>query len=83
MTPDRRHFFDEPRNLRRTLRLFGAVCVVLLLLDFVFIRDGKYGWEDLFGFYAVFGFVACVGLVLAAKQLRKVVMRDEDYYGDR
>ena len=34
----------------------------------------------LFGFHAVYGFVACVVLVLAAKQLRRVLMRDENYY---
>ena len=30
--------------------------------------------------YGIFGFVACVALVLIAKQLRKVLMRREDYY---
>ena len=34
----------------------------------------------MFGFYAIFGFVACVGLVLAAKELRKFLKRDEDFY---
>jgi hypothetical protein len=33
-----------------------------------------------FGFYGWFGFVACVALVLIAKQLRRIVMRPEDYY---
>jgi hypothetical protein len=39
-----------------------------------------FGFEYWFGFYALFGFIACVSLVLAAKVLRKVVKRDEDYY---
>ena len=34
----------------------------------------------LFGFYAFFGFIACVALVLIAKQLRRVLLRREDYY---
>jgi hypothetical protein len=34
------------------------------------------------GFYAIYGFVACVILVLVAKEMRKLVMRDEDYYDD-
>jgi hypothetical protein len=34
----------------------------------------------LFGFYALYGFVACVLLVLLAAEMRKLVMRDEDYY---
>ena len=32
------------------------------------------------GFYAVYGFVACVLLVLLAKEMRKVLIRKEDYY---
>ncbi len=32
------------------------------------------------GFDAIYGFVACVGLVIAAKGLRVLLMRDEDYY---
>jgi len=31
--------------------------------------------------YAVYGFVACVILVLLGILLRRLVMRDEDYYG--
>lgn len=31
-------------------------------------------------FYCLYGFVACVLLVLAATQLRKILMREEDYY---
>jgi len=41
-----------------------------------------HAWEALPGFYALFGFVACVVLVLIAKEMRKVLMRDEDYYDD-
>ena len=39
-------------------------------------------FQEWFGFDAIYGFVACVGLVLAAKGLRVLLMRDEDYYGD-
>jgi len=35
------------------------------------------------GFYSLYGFVACVILVLLAKEMRKLVMRDEDYYERR
>lgn len=38
--------------------------------------------DSLPGFYAVYGFVGCVILVLLAKEMRKVVMRGERYYGD-
>ena len=41
---------------------------------------GPFKIEHVFGFYGLLGFIACVVLVLAAKQLRKVLMRPEDYY---
>ena len=39
--------------------------------------------ERWFGFHGFFGLVACVGLVLAAKLLRRVISRPENYYDDR
>ena len=82
-TPDpdeKRYLFDDPRNVDRLLYGFYCVCVVLLGLDFFLHRHISHAWENLAGFYALFGFVACVVLVLVAKEMRKVVMRDEDYY---
>ena len=32
------------------------------------------------GFYGIFGFVMCILLVLAAKAMRRLLMRPEDYY---
>lgn len=74
------HFFDKPENLKRVLRTFYSICAGLLLLDFVYHRHVTHPWEHLWGFYSFFGFLACTALVLAAKELRKIVMRDEDYY---
>ncbi len=83
--PERRHIWDEWRNVRRLLWVFGAGCVVLLGLDLFIHRHltfhgGEGAWEGWLGFYPIYGFVACVVLVLVATQMRKVVMRDEDYY---
>ena len=83
MKDPRKHFFDDPRNLKLTLRVFYGICAGLLLLDVFYHRHVIHAWEDLFGFYALFGFVACVALVLGAKEMRKVLMRDEDYYEER
>ncbi|NIR32682.1 MAG: hypothetical protein GWN84_25950 [Gammaproteobacteria bacterium] len=77
---EKQHFFDDRRNTRRVLLAFYLVCAVLLLLDVVIHRHVIHAWEDLFGFYAVYGFVACALLVLGAKQMRKVLMRSQDYY---
>ena len=87
---ERRHFFDEPANVRLVLRVLFTVCAAVACLDLVSLalrfagqhelRHAETAWEGLPGFYAIFGFVACVALVVAAKQMRKVLMRDEDYY---
>ena len=82
MEQEKRHLFDDPANVRRLLYGFYAVCAVLLVLDLVHHRHVVHAWESLFGFYALFGFVACVALVLIAKEMRKLLMRDEDYYDD-
>lgn len=77
---EKRHLFDDPRVVRLVIRGLVVLCAVLVLLDFVIHRHIVHPWEEVFAFYAIFGFVACVVLVLLAKQLRKVVMRSENYY---
>lgn len=77
---DKRHIFDEPRNVRRVIQGLLVLCGILLAADFVFHRHVAHPWEETFAFYAIYGFVACVVLVLLAKGLRLIVMRPEDYY---
>ena len=76
----RRYWLDAPGNVDRLVRGFYALCALLLLLDIFVPKHGPFAIEHRFGFYAFFGFVACVTLVLVAKQLRRVLMRREDYY---
>ena len=85
---ERRHVWDDPANVRRLIQAFFVSCFLMLCLDFVVHRHpsfehGELPIETWFGFYAIYGFVACVLLVLIAKQLRKVLMRPEDYYERR
>ena len=54
--------------------------VGLFFADGFYHKHGEVTAEYLFGFYGVYGFIGCVALVLAAKWLRTVVMRSEDYY---
>ncbi len=77
------HFFDRPANVERLLKGFYAICILLALGDFVAHRHIGFDWERIPAFYALYGFVACVLLVLIAKQMRKILMRGEDYYGDK
>jgi hypothetical protein len=76
----RAYWLDEPRNVTRLVRTLYAVCALLLVIDAFVPKHGPFLIEHAFGFYGLFGFIACVVLVLVAKQLRKVLMRPEDYY---
>lgn len=76
------HLFDNPRNVRFVIRALYAVCAVAFAADFVVHRHIDHPWEALPGFHAVYGLVACVVLVLAARELRRIIMRREDHYDD-
>lgn len=77
---DDRRWLDEPRNVDRLVWGLYAVCAVLMVSDLWVHKHGPFAMEHFPGFYGIYGFVACVGLVLAAKELRKIVKRPEDYY---
>lgn len=79
---DKRHLFDDPRNVKRAIRVLYAACAVAFVAEFFVDRHVDHPWEALFEFYSLYGFAACVILVLVAKELRKVLRRDEDYYDD-
>jgi hypothetical protein len=75
-----KYWLDTPANVDKLVRYFYAACALLLLIDVVVPKHGPFAIEHVWGFYGIFGFVACVALVLIAKQLRRVLMRPEDYY---
>jgi len=77
---DDRRWLDEPRNVRRVGYAVYLVCGLLLLTDLLYVKTPHFGFENWFGFYGLFGFVVSFSLVLAAKELRKLLRRDEDYY---
>ena len=74
-------FFDKPENIQKILKVFYVVCGLLVIADFIVHRHIYHSWEKLPAFYALYGFVGCVILVLIAKEMRKFLMRGEDYYG--
>jgi hypothetical protein len=79
-TDEKTHLWDDPRNVDRLLKVFYALCVLLVLADIVAHRHVAHPWERFFGFHAFYGFVACWTLVVVAKVMRKLLMRGEDYY---
>ena len=78
----KKYWLDERRNVMRLIWFFAALCAGVLVIDAGFNRKDEFFWEGWFGFYGFFGFIACVVLVLAAKELRRLLMRREDYYDE-
>jgi hypothetical protein len=77
---DERRWLDDPHNVTRLVYGLVVCCALALAADLFYDKHPHFGFERWFGFYAVYGFVGSVGLVLVAKQLRRVLRRDEDYY---
>jgi len=75
-------WLDDFRNVKKLVWGFAAICGVLFLADLFYHRHSEHPWEGFFGFYAIYGFVACVVLVLVAKEMRRIVMRKEEYYDE-
>ncbi|KZY65709.1 hypothetical protein A3737_35850, partial [Oleiphilus sp. HI0065] len=61
---------------------FYVICGLLVVADFVVHRHIYHEWEKIPAFYAIYGFVGCVVLVLIAREMRKFLMRGEDYYDE-
>ena len=81
MNEEKKYWLDERKNVNKVIYGLCIVCAVVALIDlFPYKHHLHFSFEYWFGFFSLYGFIACVSLVLAAKQLRKVVMRDEDYY---
>jgi uncharacterized membrane protein len=80
--PEPRRWLDEPRNVDKIYYGLIGLCAVVAAADIFYHKHVHFEAERLFAAYGLYGFVCCVGLVLAAKELRKLLMRDEDYYDD-
>jgi len=77
---DSNHFFDKPANVKRLMLAFYICCGILIVLDFVIHRHTYHPLERVWAFYPIYGFIGCVALVVIAKWMRVVLMRDENYY---
>lgn len=81
MENEKKHLWDDSKNVKILLRVFFTLCVLLFAVDFVVHKHAHMPWEAWPGFYAIYGFVACVILVLVSKYvLRPLVKREENYY---
>ena len=80
MADEKKYLFDDPKNIKRLMRIFYVCCVLLVVLDFVIHRHTMHEWDKLWAFYPIYGFVGCVVLVIVASWMRTFLMRPEDYY---
>ena len=78
--PDQGHWLYRRRSLNGIFWGLVLVCAALGLADLFYQRKAAFDFEAIPGFFGVFGFVVCVALVLGAKELRKILKRDENYY---
>ncbi len=62
-------------------KVLYVLCAIAFLAGFPFANHGHWWWEN-YVFFAIYGFCSYVGLVLVATQIRKLIRRDEDYYGE-
>ena len=77
---------DISTNLKimgtRSKLVLIIVALMLLVLEFVFHRHAEVEIENLVFFPALYAFVVCVAIVLGGIVLRRLIMREEDYYNN-
>lgn len=74
------NWLDRPENVTKIYRGLIAFCAFLVIAGFFVGGHGELAVLHLPAFYGIFGFIAFVFIVFAGIGLRKLVMRDEDYY---
>lgn len=81
MTPkDKPGLFERDGTIRLIIWLVIGICALSAISEFFIHKHGHFAVEDFPVFYGLFGFAAFFFVVLAGKVLRKLIMRDEDYY---
>ncbi len=73
-------WFDRPENVNKLWYGMLAIAGALTVSEFLYEHHPHFDIENIPEFFEVFGFLAFVFIVFAGTLLRKVIMRDEDYY---
>ena len=73
-------WIDKSENVTKIYYGVWLVCALLAVADLFYHKHTIMDVEAFPAFYGLYGFIGCVGLVLGAKEMRKILMRDEDYY---
>lgn len=78
--PEKTYWLDDMRNVHKIFWALVVVCALLFLSDALIHRHSEFGFQETFGFFGLYGFFLSFLLVLTSRELRKFLMRDEDYY---
>jgi hypothetical protein len=75
----------EPRHRNRNLFLaIYAISLIVMVVAGLFVQwPTEFSWQEVPAFYAIYGFSAFVFLIYAAKGLRLILSKEEDYYEKR
>jgi hypothetical protein len=73
-------WLDRPGSVNLIIKVLVCACALTVVADFFYHKHGDYHFQEWFAFDAAFGFLAYIGLVTAAKGVRRLLMRSEDYY---
>lgn len=76
----KRHWLDEPRNVKFLWRVFLGVLALTVIAEFVIALHPHFEAESLFGFNAAYGFLACAAMIVVAKGLALLLKRPDRYY---
>ena len=80
---EKRYWLDDKKNVNKVWYSLIIICAITVICDFFYHKHVEFAVEDIIpGMYGWYGFLGCVFLVLAAKGLRKLLMRSETYYED-
>lgn len=77
---ERVYWLDRKENVTKVYWGVWGLCALLLAIEPLVHKHGDFSFENWFGFHGWYGLVACIALVLAAKALRVILHRPEDYY---
>tara|TARA_X000001036_G_C20627578_1_gene785811 strand:- start:330 stop:626 length:297 start_codon:yes stop_codon:yes gene_type:complete len=82
--PNNKSFWlDNKKNVDKIWYALVTICILTVLADLFYHKHVEFEVEDIIpGMYGWYGFIGCVFLVLAAKILRKIIMRPENYYNE-
>lgn len=77
---ERPRWLDRRENVDKIYWTVWLICAALAIADLVFHRHAVTDWEATPFFYCLFGLLAGVVVILGARELRRLIRRDEDYY---